>query len=208
MQLSNGLTDELDRALASELRGGEEVWWVGMPDSKRAGRRRLGLALFGVLFGGFALMWIVMAAAIVWMGVNESEPGAKPMPVVLATLFPLFGLPFLAIGVGMASAPWWARRAARRTACAVTNQRALRIACGSSVRVHSWSPRDIGEITKELHSDGRGTLLFARSSLHGRGRRKDAPDEGFDGVPDPNACERALIDLKVQSAQSTAPAGW
>ena len=46
------------------------------------------------------------------------------MPFQLISIcFPLFGLPFVLIGLGMLTAPHWAKRKALRTAYAVTDRR-------------------------------------------------------------------------------------
>jgi hypothetical protein len=124
---------------------------------------------------------------------------------VLALLFPLFGLPFLAIGAGLISSPWWAARAARRTGCFVTSQRALRIKVGRSIKVDAWSPSDLGEISKTLYRDGHGCVAFAtRLQRTSKGHTRTVSD-GFDGVPDPRACEEALLALKASASAKDAP---
>jgi hypothetical protein len=40
-------------------------------------------------------------------------------------LFPLFGVPFVLIGLGMLAAPYWMRRKAQNTVYALTDKRAL-----------------------------------------------------------------------------------
>lgn len=108
--------------------------------------------------------------------------------------FPLFGLPFLVIGLGMISTPLWVARGASRTLCVVTNQRAMEIKlkrAGSTVR--SWEPQDIGPITRETFGDGRGTVTFAMEEVSaGRGGGTRMSGVGFTGVPDPRGCEDAL----------------
>jgi len=193
-----GLTPELDAAVRSELRAGEELWYAGMPSPARTARKMWPVAIFGLFFGGFAAFWISMAAAGAWFGGMQSkgDTGSKAVSGVFM-LFPLFGLPFLAVGLAMISSPWWVARAARRSACCVTNQRAMEVRLGRSLKVQSWAAEDVKEITKSIHADGTGTLLFARSLVRGSKGGMHTVAQGFHGVPDPRACEEALLALKA-----------
>lgn len=198
-----GLTPELDAAVRAELRPGEELWYAGMPSPSRTGRKAIPIAIFGLFFGGFAAFWIAMAAGGVWFA--KKNDGDSNVPG-LFMLFPLFGLPFLLVGLGMILSPWWIARAARRTACCVTGTRALQVAVGKSVRIQSWSPADLDEISKELYPDGTGTVTFAKSvTFTSRGRARKSND-AFYGVPDPRACEEALLALKATASGTTANA--
>ena len=210
MNSSAELTLEVDEALRAELRAGEELWYAGMPAPKYAGRKMIPIALFGLFFGGFALFWITMAAAIAWFGSgalnSSSDPSQDPSnggaaAAGFALFFPLFGLPFLAIGIGMISSPWWAARTARNTGCFVTNERALRVKVGRSIKVDSWGPADLGEISKVLYRDGRGCVSFAQRLQTGVKGRVRTVQDGFDGIPEPRACEEALLALKASAAE-------
>ncbi|MFM1867816.1 MAG: hypothetical protein RL591_1224, partial [Planctomycetota bacterium] len=46
-----GLTPELDNAVRSELRDGEELWYAGMPSPSRTARKMWPIAIFGLFFG-------------------------------------------------------------------------------------------------------------------------------------------------------------
>ncbi len=189
----SGLTPELDAAVRDELRDGEELWYAGTPAAKYLARKMWPVALFGLFFGGFAAFWISAAAWGAWFGGGSGKPASGTGPFIL---FPLFGLPFLAVGLGMVTSPLWVGRKAARTACCVTNQRAMQIQCGRSIKVQSWSPSDLCEITKTLHSDGRGTVLFAERYERGSKGGTRTVAEGFYGIPEPRACEDALLALK------------
>jgi hypothetical protein len=202
MNSSAELTLEVDEALRAELRAGEELWYAGMPAPKYAGRKMIPIAVFGLFFGGFAAVWITMAAAGAWFGgMKATEETGSEVAAGVFMLFPLFGLPFLAIGVGMISSPWWAARAARNMGCFVTNQRALRIKVGRTIKVHSWGPTDLGEISKALYRDGRGCVMFAQRLQAGAKGRVRTVQDGFDGIPEPRACEEALLALKASAAE-------
>jgi len=194
-----GLTPELDAAVRNELKTGEDLWYAGMPSPSHTGRRMWPIAIFGVFFGGFAAFWITMAAAGTWFGGAQSGGGTGSGAASgVFMLFPLFGLPFLLVGLGMIASPWWAAGRARRSVCCVTSRRAMQIRCGSTLHVQSWTPDDLTEITKSVHADGTGTLLFARSQVaRSRGRSRTVAI-GFYGVPDPRTCEEALLALRPE----------
>lgn len=206
MPLLPGLTPELDSAVRNELREGEELWYSGMPSPTRMGRKMWPIALFGLFFGGFAAFWITMAAAGAWFGgVKATEETGSKVAAGVFMLFPLFGLPFLLIGLAMISSPFWVGRKARRSACCVTNQRAMQIVCGRSIKVQSWSAHDLDEISKELHPDGTGSLTFSSSLVQGSKDGVREVAQVFYGVPDPRACEEALLTLKAASRNASAP---
>jgi len=195
-----GLTPELDAAVRNELRSGEELWYAGMPSPKIAGRAALPIAIFGVFFGGFALFWMGFASWIMWFAAPQGDPANAP-PLAMRIFFPLFGLPFLAVGAGLVSSPWWMARKARRTACCVTSHRAFQLVVGKSVKIQSWGPGEIGEVSKTLHADGSGSVTFAKSQmLNSRGRLRTVAT-GFHGIPDPRSCEEALLALKPSPAE-------
>lgn len=73
------------------LEPGETILWQGQPQPGIIWRDALSpLGLFGVVFTGFSLFWITAAASMLAEG-----PGFP------FTLFPLFGLPFLLVGLFM-----------------------------------------------------------------------------------------------------------
>lgn len=75
------------------LQEGEEIVWQGRPDSAIIWRDALSVqGVFGLAFAGFALIWMTMAGAIV---AGSGAPGP-------AAFFPLFGLPFLLVGLFLA----------------------------------------------------------------------------------------------------------
>ena len=201
-----GLTPELDAAVRNELREGEELWYAGMPSPSRMGRKMWPIALFGLFFGGFAAFWMTMAAAGAWFGgMQSSDDAGSKVAAGVFMLFPLFGLPFLLVGLAMISSPFWVGRKARRTACCVTNQRAMQVACGRSFKVQSWNAQDLDGISKELHPDGTGSLIFASSLVRGAKGRTRSVAHGFYGVPDPRGCEEALLALKATSRSASDP---
>src|ERR1700738_3876007 len=124
----------------SELQSGESLYWTGAADPARAALTALPASIFGIPFAGFSLFWITQAYhASSAMSKSSHDAFAKGF-----TVFPLFGLPFLLVGLGIILAPLWAFLSGRSTVYAVTNQRVMIITGGGSRSVKSYTPGDIG----------------------------------------------------------------
>ena len=189
-ELSPALRARLDR----ELEKDERVAWSAMPLPRAYARGAWAISLFGVVFGGFAVFWMVMA----WFGTKSTGSAGGAFP---AGLFPLCGLPFLAVGAGMLTAPVWMRRRAAKVIYAVTDRRAIVITPvafrGESVR--SFAARQLGSIERIERPDGSGNLIFARdmylTSDSEGGSRSGVRLVGFVGVADVRAAERVVREL-------------
>lgn len=129
----------------------EEVLWQGQPDTRIDWSGLVSpLTLMGFFFTGFSLFWIGMAFAM------TSDTNA-PFPF---NFFPLFGLPFLAVGLWMLGArlvldAWLLGR----TWYTLTNQTAFiaRNAFGKKT-LESWPLQDMDRIVWE---DGTpGSVIF------------------------------------------------
>ena len=94
---------------------GETVLWQGQPDpAPDWSEFRVKDALFGLVYSGVALFWIAAALGQV--------PGSSFMGIVL----PLFGLPFLLVGLRKAGADiFWHAYMRRHTWYSLTNRRAF-----------------------------------------------------------------------------------
>lgn len=75
-------------------------------------------------------------------------------------LFPLFGLPFILVGLGLLSSPFWSVRRASRTAYLVTNKRAVIIEGSRRRTVRSIAPDAFGDILRREGKFGRGDIVF------------------------------------------------
>lgn len=73
------------------------------------------MVLFGVPFTGFAIFWIATASGMFLGGAGEAGQGG------FFAFFPLFGIPFLLVGLGMLTSPYWMYRRALKTCYALTN---------------------------------------------------------------------------------------
>jgi hypothetical protein len=182
------LPDELDARVRSELDGGEQLLWVGQPRPSRFARAAIPAVLFGIPWTAFALLWTGMALSGLWGKGGAPQMAGPPLALVFSVCFPLWGVPFILIGLGMLSSPLWARRRAKRTCYALTDRRAILFEAGAfrSVEVRSYRPADLTKIFRREKADGSGDLVFeeltqVRSTSHG-GRATSTQARGFMGI--------------------------
>ena len=145
----------------SELQSGESLTWAGVANPRRAVLGALPVALFGIPFAGFALFWMSMAFRSAH-AMNRSAHGAV---VSGFSVFPLFGLPFLLIGLAIVLAPLWAFLKAKSTVYAVTNHRVMVISGSKNRSVKSLTPADIAGVEHRERPDGSGDIMLATNTL-------------------------------------------
>ena len=112
--------------------------------------------------------------------------------------FPLFGLPFVVIGVGLMTSPLRTYRSTQRSVCAITNQRALLIeVSGKKTSVKSFFPDRLaqGHIYREDKTNGLSDVMFAsETTTDSDGDAKTCP-LGFENIPDGRTAETLLHEL-------------
>ena len=140
-------------ALERELQPGERLLWSG-EQLARINAGAFGIWLFAVPWTAFALFWMAMAG----IGAQATQGSAG----VFAWAFPLFGLPFVLIGLAMLAAPFASLFGAHRVLFAVTDRRVLRIALFGKRLWTRWVERErVGEISRNERPDGSGSLQLA-----------------------------------------------
>jgi hypothetical protein len=144
MSPDSSLTPELADRVAAELGRDEELVWAGQPRVDLATRPAFFLVPFGIVFTGFAVVWMVVAGLFTF-----------------GLLAPC-GLPFIAVGIALIASPAWLRSRARRTIYALTNQRAIiwEPTWFRSSTVRKYTPAGLGRISRHERSDGSGDLVF------------------------------------------------
>ncbi len=165
---------------------GEKILWQGRPDGRISLAQSAPMQIaMGLFFTGFALFWIYQAS---WI---TSHDGVPPF----ARLFPLFGIPFVLIGLRMlgGDALWhaWLRR---HTWYTLTNRRAF-IATNAPLRGRTLKSYEITPQT-EIEFDGRdpGTLIFAHESRRSRG--KSRKPVGFHRIPEARSVLAEMNDIR------------
>jgi hypothetical protein len=164
----SNLPEELDARVRAELDSGEQLLWVGQPRPGRFARSAIPIVLFGIPWTAFAIFWMAGASGILFAGFRGQNNGPPGFGAFFAC-FPLFGLPFVLIGLGMLSSPYWLRRKAKRTCYALTDRRAILWEAGSfgSVQVLSYRPAELTKIRRVEYPDGTGDLVFEENIMIG-----------------------------------------
>jgi hypothetical protein len=175
------ISGQLQVELERELAPGERVVWSGQPVPKRYTRGSWGLVLFGIPWTAFSVFGTTVAA---FVGARTMK-GDDPMSTGFRWFFPLFGVPFILIGVGLLSSPWWGRRRAGRVLYAITDRRALVLepAWRGSRTVKSFGPAEIQSLERTEHADRSGDLIFLRKAWRDSDGDRRSTSVGFTGVP-------------------------
>lgn len=183
---------KLQTLVQSELRPTERALWTGTPRPWRMARQSLPIALFAIPWTAFSIFWIAGASGF------KMPDFSSP-----AGFFPLFGLPFLLIGVGMLSSPWLAARKARRTAYVLTTDRAIIFEANlwGGMNIRSFGPEQLTDLRRVQNADGSGDLILERVFGHNHKGRQTVTDVGFLGIPDVRNVETMVATL-AESAKA------
>jgi len=190
---------------------GEEILWQGRPDGQIVWRSLLAPeTAFGVFFTGFAAVWIKMAS---WIGSAAPDTGG------VIDIFPLFGLPFVLIGlymiVGRIFADAYLRRGTHYTltnldtyiATNVFGRKKLKnypISAGQQVTLEDGTPGSVWFATETVATTRTTTINGRQSQRTGTSQRKI----GFRRIDDARevyGIMRQLVrDLEKAEAAQTA----
>lgn len=177
----------------SELQSGESIYWSGTADPARAALSALPAALFGIPFAGFALFWISQAAHAASGFAKSNNSFAKGF-----SIFPIFGLPFLLVGLGIVLAPLWAFLKGRSTVYAVTNQRVMIITGGNSRSVKSFTPADIVSVEHRERPNGSGDIVLLTTGLMRNNNSVSQIKAVLVGVPNVKQVAQQVMALHTQ----------
>jgi hypothetical protein len=151
--------------------GTDKVLWVSQPDPVQIVAYRLRNGYWGAVFmAAFSVFWMAIALSATTSGKNVG---------VVGYIFPLFGVPFLALGLWSLVAPWREAAKARQTLFALTNNRLLHITPSySGVTTRSLVPNDMLGVSLVESAEGSGTLsiTLAEREDWGRGSRSKTLD--------------------------------
>lgn len=148
-------TARLRLALERELRPGENVLWHGWQLGQIDPRHFLSYIL-AIPWTAFALAWTGIAAvAVASAGPGENELG------LAAWAFPLFGVPFVAVGAWMLGKPFVPLLERGRVLYVVTGERVLKLRLARELEVTVVSAERIGMAERREQHDGTGMLQLA-----------------------------------------------
>lgn len=144
----------LELALSRELRDGEHVVWRGTPTG-HLDILPFGIYVFAVPWTMFSLFWTAMATA--GMGATEWDGIGS----VLKWAFPLFGVPFIVVGLGMMAVPFHPLWERDKVLFAITNRRVIKLRLWRSLDVTMCPADRIGHVKRRERRDGSGSLSIA-----------------------------------------------
>lgn len=184
-QIPNALRDLIDRELAS----GEHVQWMQMPVPRYFTPRATAAFLAGIPCTAFALFWTATAA---WGTSRGGDAG-------LLRVFPLFGVPFILIGLALLSGPFWAHRKALKSVYVITNRRAITFDGGWSMTVRSYPPERLTEVFRKEKKDGIGDVVITHRAWRDSDGYRHTEELGFLNVREPKVVESMLNTLAGQA---------
>jgi hypothetical protein len=153
----------------------------------------LPVLIFAVPWTAFAVFWTVAAAGGIW---NRGGAPASWFHYV----FPLWGVPFILIGLAMLSTPWWTARAARRTVYAITDRRAIVwiAQAWGRTEVQSFEPKRLLSLTRTERANGSGDLIFEQFR-ETNGSSTTTIRRGFMGLRDVRDAEEVLRETLLRA---------
>ncbi|MGD1278779.1 MAG: hypothetical protein ABR964_16320 [Tepidisphaeraceae bacterium] len=192
------LSPQWQHQIDSELEEGEKLIWAAQPLPRVYRRRAIGAVLFGIPWTAFAVFWMVGASGA-W-NTHPHRPSTAPF-----ALFPLFGVPFVLIGLGMLTSPFWMGRKARRVLYALTNRRAIifegRIFGG--INVQTFMPDRLTSMTRNERADGTGDLIFEQF-LQNASRNSTMVRCGFLGIERVHDVEELIMETLLKTRTPSA----
>lgn len=179
---------DIQQIAASEAAAnGESVLWCGQPDPVRLAMTTLPVFIFAIPWTAFSAFWIYGASDFQFPpDFSEGE----------FSYFPLFGVPFLLIGLAMLSAPFWTYSKAFRTVYIITNKSIRIVTMGRTKRVESYTAKDIGTIERKEKPTGAGDIIFRTEVTYDSRNRQRSTPIGFYGISDVQIAEQYINDLK------------
>jgi len=192
MMTTPPISTELDSILRRELLPGERLLWSGRSQPRKM-NAAFAIWLFAIPWMAFALFWEAMAF-MPWMANTHTPPGIQWS---FGIVFPLFGLPFIAVGLGMLWMPFAARRKAARTIYGLTDRRLLRVSAGKQRESASVMLGQMGPIDVSADAAGCGTLRVQTGT--GRDSDGDRVTERFEivAVADVARLETLLLEQRA-----------
>ena len=198
MSTVNDLPRRLRDAVTKEFQG-EAILWAGRPSAMRT-------FLVSTLIWLFAIPWTAFALGWEWMALGGWLSG-KPPPsgshLIFGIVFPLFGLPFVLVGLGMMATPFLAWRWARRTVHVIGDKRLVTMTVGRKLKVKTYPTASITRLERTERRNGSGTLKVIMGTHRDSDGDKTETTEVFYGIDDVAKVER-LIGARLDRGRRAA----
>ncbi|MDR0327359.1 MAG: hypothetical protein LBI05_03585 [Planctomycetaceae bacterium] len=194
------LPTQLQDIVERELEPDETLLWIAQPHPAFFAGYSLTAFLLAIPWTLFALFWICGAAGF-----------QIPQQIGLGLLFPLFGVPFVLIGIALLCSPLLMRRNLKKTVYAITDRRAIIFAGGfRSTNIVSRTPSQLHKLRRKEKSNGLGDVVFDEyaPTEHERETAQSpgwVPTDTFLNISQAKEVERLLKELAAQSPPETEP---
>ncbi len=183
------LSRELQDMVEKELETGEKIVWIGMPVPKFFIPKATGTFIFGIPWTAFAIFWTVTASWGVFQSGNAN----------IFWLFPLFGIPFIVVGIGMLLSPVFAYKKALKTVYVITDKRAITFDYIWSREIRSYPPNKLQEIYRKENSDGTGDVIISCRNWKDSDGDRQSEELGFIHIEAPKNAEQMLKKLAKEA---------
>ena len=149
---------DAQKIIQKELDSGERLLWAGMPKQGTIFKGSdIFMVPFSLLWGGFAIFWEYMALTI--------APNAQNAPEGFALIFPLFGIPFVVIGLYMVFGRFiYDSKKRGKTFYGLTDQRAIIVSGLFGKKVKSLNLRTLSDVSMSETANGYGTIIFGQEN--------------------------------------------
>jgi hypothetical protein len=168
---------------------GERILWVGRPSATRSLLVALPIWLFAIPWTAFSLGWEWVALS----GWLSGKPSPSTTHSVMGIIFPLFGVPFVLVGLGMMATPFLAWRWAWRTVHVIGEKRLVTLTVGRRLKVKSYPVGNVVRTERTEKRDGSGTLKVVTGVSRDSDGDRVETTEVFYGVPEIRKVERLLL---------------
>lgn len=177
--------EALAERVRRELDAGESLRWMEQPVPRFFSAGTVGMVLFAIPWTAFAVFWICGAAGF---KVPDFRHGGF-------AFFPLFGVPFVLVGIGMLSSPLWAYRKALKTVYAITGQRAILFEGGWTMTIRSYRPEQLKSAYRKERRNGVGDVILGQRVWTDSDNDRRSTEIGFMNVRDVKRVERLIQEL-------------
>ena len=138
-----------------ELDDGEKLLWAGQPKQGTVFRGSdVFMIPFSLVWGGFAIFWEVMVLTI-----PKENAGA------VGIVFPLFGIPFVVVGLYMIFGRFvYDSKKREKTYYGLTDQRAIIVSGIFGKNVKSLNLKSLSDVSLSEKPDRSGTITFGQEN--------------------------------------------
>jgi hypothetical protein len=190
LTVEHDVPEHLQERVSEELTKGEKLIWIGQPARRVLMIKSIPIMIFGCLFGGGALIFMLIGLASKNFGMG---------------LMPLLFLPF---ALGMILSPFYRFWMGKRTCYVLTNRRCIVWMCNwfGGIHMENYNPAQLANMWRRdlwFFGKGAGDLVFrsvttitVRTGRHG-GVSQSTTYYGFLAVENVREIERLVRETLV-----------